>query len=232
MKNLLPLFLDIAGRDVLLVGGGRVAAAKLDQLLGAGARVRVVSPLVVAEIARTPGIDIVRRAFQPADLDGAWFVVAAAIPDVNRQVAAAAEARRIFVNAVDDPANASAYLSGVVRRNDVTIAISTSGVAPALTSLVREALDAVLPLDFGEWLRVARLQRRAWRRDAVPMDERKPLLLEALNLIYDRPRRGDGGRRAGALRYTAARHVTAAQPIRTAIDPAVPWLHAPEDSWL
>src|SRR5262245_33326943 len=160
MRNLLPLFIDLTGREVLLVGGGRVAAGKLQQLLAAGATVRVVSPLVVAEIAATPGVEIVRRTFQPADLDGMWLVVAAATSDVNRQVAAAAEMRRVFVNAVDDPPNATAYLSGVVRRDDVTIAISTSGDAPALTALIREALDAVLPNDLADWVRTAREQRR------------------------------------------------------------------------
>ena len=88
--------------------------------------------------------------FEPADLDGAWLVVAAATPEVNRQVAEVAETRRIFVNAVDDPANATAFLSGVVRRDGVTLAISTSGDAPALTALLREALDALLPRDLGE----------------------------------------------------------------------------------
>lgn len=201
MRNLLPLFLDLTGRDVLLVGGGPVAAGKLQQLMAAGAKVRVVSPLVTAEIGCVPGIEIVRRPFDASDLDGVWLVVAAATPTVNREVAAAAEARRLFVNAVDDPANASAYLSGVVRRGDVTIAISTSGGAPALTSLIREALDAVLPADLQEWFTVARIERGDWRRNAVPMDARKPLLLDALNRLYqDRA--------------------------------TVPWLAAPEDSWL
>ena len=120
---------------------------------------RVVPPLVLADIerlARTTQVRIVRRGFEPSDLDDVWLVVAAATPEVNRQVAEAAEARRIFVNAVDDPDNASAHLSGVVRRDDVTIAISTSGEAPALTSLVREALDAVLPHDLDDWLEAAR----------------------------------------------------------------------------
>src|SRR3954454_11296127 len=139
MPSLLPLFLNVAGRDVVLVGGGPVAAAKLEQLLAAGAHVRIVSPEVVPAI-EAAGVSVARRPFEVADLDGAWLVVAAAPPDVNREVAAAAEARRIFVNAVDDPANASAFLSGVVRRDDVTIAISTSGAAPALTSLLRQAL--------------------------------------------------------------------------------------------
>src|SRR5947209_13222847 len=93
MRNLLPLFLDLVGRQVLLVGGGPVAAAKLRQLVAAGARVRVVSPLVLAEIAATPDVDVVRRPFRPDDLDGAWLVVAAATPDANRQVALEAEAQ-------------------------------------------------------------------------------------------------------------------------------------------
>src|SRR4051812_37643119 len=145
MRNLLPLFLDLAGRDVLLVGGGPVAAGKLQQLRAAGARVRVVSPTCVQEIREADGVTIDRRAFVPGDLDGVWLAVAAATTEVNRQVADACALRRIFVNAVDDPANATAYLSGVVRRDRVTIAVSTGGDAPALTALVREGLDAVLP---------------------------------------------------------------------------------------
>src|SRR6185503_9028824 len=95
---LLPLFLNLTGRRVVLVGGGPVAAAKLQQLVAAGARVSVVSPEVVEEIARArassspENVEIVSREFVPADLDGAWLVVAAATPDVNRSVAQAAEA--------------------------------------------------------------------------------------------------------------------------------------------
>jgi siroheme synthase-like protein len=185
MTELLPLFLTLTGRRVLLVGGGPVAAAKLRQLLAVGADVHLVSPRVVAEIERT-AVPIARRAFEPADLDLTWLVVAAATPEVNREVAAAAEARRVFVNAVDDPANATAFLSGVVRRGGVTIAISTNGQAPALTALLREALDAVLPDDIERWIERARDARAVWRRDGVPMDERRPLLLQALNALYDR----------------------------------------------
>ena len=184
MRDLLPLFLTLAGRDVVLVGGGPVATSKLRALVDAGARVRVVAPDVTPEIERA-GVEIARRAFVAADLDGAWLVVAAATPEVNREVAAAAEARRIFVNAVDDPANASAFLSGTVRRDGVTIAVSTSGEAPALTALLREALDAVLPADLDRWMAEARRQRTIWRRDGVPMAARKPRLLQALNELYE-----------------------------------------------
>ncbi len=185
MTELLPLFLTLTGRRVLLVGGGSVAAAKLRQLLAVGADVHVVAPRVDAEIERA-GVTIARRRFEPADLDETWLVVAAATPEANREVAAAADARRIFVNAVDDPSNATAFLSGVVRRGGVTIAISTSGDAPALTGLLREALDAVLPAELDTWVDQARRERGVWRRTLVPMEKRRPLLLEALNALYER----------------------------------------------
>jgi uroporphyrin-III C-methyltransferase / precorrin-2 dehydrogenase / sirohydrochlorin ferrochelatase len=168
----------------VLVGGGSVAAAKLHALAATGARVRVVAPVVGEEIERA-GVEVVKRGFVPSDLDGAWLAIAAATPEVNRAVAQAAESRRIFVNAVDDPANATAFLTGTVRRGGVTVAISTSGAAPAMASLLREALDAVLPRDLAQWMETAGEQRKNWRRDAVPMPSRKPQLLQALNALYD-----------------------------------------------
>jgi uroporphyrin-III C-methyltransferase/precorrin-2 dehydrogenase/sirohydrochlorin ferrochelatase len=185
---LLPLFLNLAGRRVLLVGGGPVAAAKLQQLLAAGAEVHVVAPEVVDEIERTSascGVVIDRRPFDAADLDGAWLAIAAATPQVNAHVAAEAEERRVFVNAVDDPANASAFLSGVIRREGVTVAVSTSGDAPGLTALIRQGFDELLPRrDLAKWVREARHQRKQWKAEGIPMEARRPLLLEALNRLY------------------------------------------------
>jgi siroheme synthase-like protein len=163
-----PLFLDLTGRRVVLVGTGHVADAKQRQFADAGADVRVVAP----------------ETFAPGDLDGAWLVVAAASPEVNRVVAAAATERRLFVNAVDDIPNATAFLAGIVRRHGVTLAISTDGDAPALTALLREALNEVLPDDLAAWLTIARDERAQWKRDRVPLDARKPLLLDALNRRY------------------------------------------------
>ena len=180
-----PVFLSLAGRRVVVVGGGPVAASKLAGLLSEGAHVVVVAPDLRPEIERS-GVTIVRRAFEDADLDEAWWVVAAAPPAVNRQVCDAAARRRVFVNAVDDPAHATAYLGGVVRRDGLTLAISTDGRAPALSGLMREAIDAWLPADLDRWMATADEARRAWKRDEVPMARRRPQLLEALNRLYDR----------------------------------------------
>lgn len=179
-----PVFLKLSGRRVLLVGGGRVAAGKLAGLLADGAHVTVVAPQVRAELNR-PGVTIVQRPFEPADLDGVWYVVAAAPPDINRAVAEAAEQRRVFVNAVDDPSHASAYAGSVVRRAGVTIAFSTDGRAPALAGLLREALDAWLPADLDTWMVASDAARRQWKQSRVPMEERRPLLLETLNRLYE-----------------------------------------------
>ncbi len=178
-----PAFLNLESRRVVVVGGGPIAADKLEALLLAGADVTVVAPDVRPEIDRL-GVKVVRRRFEDSDLDGAWWVVAAAPKEVNRQVLAAAEARRVFVNAVDDPDHATAYLGGVVRRHGVTVAISTDGRAPALAGLLREALDAWLPGDLDRWMSAADGARRTWKAEGVPMEQRRPQLLEVLNRLY------------------------------------------------
>ena len=187
---LYPVFLKLDGLPVVVVGGGNVAAQKLDGLLAAGARVTLIAPAVRDEVRARGEVTVIAREFRPADLDGARWVVAAATPEVNREVAAAAAARGLFVNAVDDPGAATAYLGGVVRRGEVEVAISTGGTAPALAGLLREALDAVLPHDLESWIEVAVRERAAWKRARVPMTERRPLLLLALERLYT-PRTGE-----------------------------------------
>jgi uroporphyrin-III C-methyltransferase/precorrin-2 dehydrogenase/sirohydrochlorin ferrochelatase len=180
-----PVFLDLRGRSVVIVGGGAVAAAKCAAIVAAGAEVTVIAPEIRQEVGAHGGVTLHRRTFEDSDLDGAWYVVAAGPPEVNRRVRAAADARRVFVNAVDDPANATAFAGGVVRRGGVTIAISTDGRAPAIAGLLREALDAWLPGDLNDWMEAAESARRQWRASGVPMERRRPLLLETLNRLYE-----------------------------------------------
>jgi siroheme synthase (precorrin-2 oxidase/ferrochelatase) len=106
----------------------------------------------------------------------------------------------------------------------VTLAISTSGEAPALTALLREGLDVLLPPDLGSWIELARAERVEWRREGVPMEARKPRLLRALNALY-------GGT---AEHAESAERESFADSALSAVDraPRVPWLSGPEDSWL
>lgn len=184
----LPVFLRFDGRRVVVVGGGAVAASKIPALLAAGADVTVVAPDVSIAIDRSQ-VHVVQRAFQHDDLDGAWFVTAAATPAVNRTVREAADARGVFVNAADDPANATAYLGGTIARGGVTVAFSTAGQAPALAGLLREAFDELVPDDIETWAERAHELSRQQRAAGVPMASRRPQLLDALNRLYD-PRTG------------------------------------------
>lgn len=180
---LFPIFLKLTGRSVLVVGGGTVATSKVEALRRAGARLTIVAPRVSREIAAS-GAAIVRRRFRAADVEGRWLVVSAATPAVNRQVARAAGKRQVFVNAVDDPPNATAYLGGVFRRAGVTIAVSTDGHAPAIAGLLREGLESLLPDDLDRWMAIARRERRKWKARGVPMADRRARLLEAINKMY------------------------------------------------
>jgi siroheme synthase-like protein len=191
--SLYPIFLKLTGRKVLVVGGGPVALAQVHALLEAGAEIALVAPEIVPELvalAEKGNIAIARRSVEASDFGGSWLVVAAAPPEVNRSVAAAAESLRLFVLAVDDTSAASAYGAGTLRRGGVTVAVSTNGRAPALAGLLREGLEAVLPDDLEAWTAEAERQRADWKASGVPMAERRPRLLEALNRLYD-------GRRAG-----------------------------------
>ena len=185
--RLLPVFLKLAGRSVLVVGGGTVAAQKVNALLATGAQVTLVAPRILP-VLEGQGLRIVQREFQEQDLKGMAFVVAAAPPEVNRQVARLAEARGLFVNAVDDPANASAYLGGVVHKSGVTLAVSTGGRAPALAALLRQALDALLPDEIETWLDTAERERLKWRQDQTPFPRRRRLLYDALVRLYQEPK--------------------------------------------
>jgi uroporphyrin-III C-methyltransferase/precorrin-2 dehydrogenase/sirohydrochlorin ferrochelatase len=177
-----PVFLKLGGRDVLVVGAGAVAERKIASLVEAKARVRVVAPEAtetVRGLAASGTVAWSRRGFEERDADGAWLIVAATEDaSVQARVAGAAAARRTFVIAVDDLANASAYSGAIVARPPFTIAISSSGETPALTRLLREILEHVLPPD--EWVEHAKAIRARWAASGTPFGERFGLLVKEL----------------------------------------------------
>ena len=177
-RVLLPLFLDLTDKRVLVVGGGAIAARKVADLVAAGANVRVVALSVVPELADLKTLAVELRAFEERDVEGAWLVIASTDDaDVQRAVATACESAGVFCVAVDDPPNASAYGGAIVRRGPVTIAISTSGEAPALARLLREVLEQALP-DEG-FVDAARALREKWRAEKTPMASRFGELVKA-----------------------------------------------------
>ncbi len=176
-----PLFVDLAGREVLVVGGGAVAERKLAELLDCGASVRVVAKDVtqaIEELSAAGDVVAEQRAFESSDIKGCWLVIAATSdPATQRFVAEAADRERVFCVAVDDPKNASAFGGSVIRRGPVTIAISSSGEAPALSRLLREIFEQALP--DGDWIDAARALRARWKRERTPVHSRFGELVRA-----------------------------------------------------
>ncbi len=164
----LPVFLNLAGRRVLVVGGGAVGARKVELLLKAHAQVRVVAPALHAELAlfRDAGrIEHIGAPFEPHHLDGAVFALAATDrPEVNRAVAAAAAERGLFVNVVDSDADSSCVMPAIIDRSPVIVAVGTGGHAPVLARRLRAQLEALLPERLGELARLAgRVRERVHR---------------------------------------------------------------------
>ncbi len=183
-RRAFPLFLRLEGRRVLVVGGGKVALAKAEALVAAGARVRVVAPEVHPDIVKVADV-IETRIFAPSDLEHAWLVISASTKEVNREVKREADLRRIFVVAVDDVESCSAIGAASLRRGGLTLAISSDGRAPALVALLRRALERVIPEDVHSWVALAEESRVAWKAAGVPIAERRPFLLRALNALYE-----------------------------------------------
>jgi siroheme synthase-like protein len=148
-----PVNLDLAGRPVLVVGGGQVASRKVAGLLEAGAVVSVVSPRAVAEIVDDPDVRWYSREYQRGEVASYRLAIAATDdPEVNALVAADGERSGVFVNSADDPSNCSFTLPAVARSGDVQVAISTSGRSPALARWLRRRLERELRSGYDQLL--------------------------------------------------------------------------------
>jgi uroporphyrin-III C-methyltransferase / precorrin-2 dehydrogenase / sirohydrochlorin ferrochelatase len=140
-----PIFVDLAGQAVVVIGGGTVAERKVEILVEAGARVTVVSPEVTGLLARWADgnrITLERRAYRRGDLRGCRLAYAATSdPGVNRAIQAEARAEGIWLNAIDQPDLCDFITPAIVRRGSLTIAVSTNGRCPALSRRIREDLE-------------------------------------------------------------------------------------------
>jgi precorrin-2 dehydrogenase/sirohydrochlorin ferrochelatase len=151
-----PVFVLIIGKPCLVVGGGSVAARKVQDLLAAGARVTVVSPGLTPRLAALAGTGEIRHLqgdFQEGQEEGMALVIGATDDmAVNARVSAAAQARGIWVNIVDQPELCTFIVPAQVRRGELTLAISTGGASPALARKLREELEGHFGPEYGPYL--------------------------------------------------------------------------------
>jgi len=156
VTSLFPMFLKLDGRNVLLVGAGRVGEPKIGALLETGARIRVVSldaTPTVREWARAGKIELELRHFEPADLNGVFLVVVATNSRrLNETIYQEAQQRGILCNVVDVPDLCDFYYPSVVRRGDLQIAVSTAGQSPSLAQKIRQQLEKQFGPAYGAWV--------------------------------------------------------------------------------
>lgn len=183
MPSLFPMFVKLDGRQVLVVGAGKVGEQKIAGLLDTGAHVRVVSLSatdVVRDWARAQQIEFEERSYSETDLYGVFLVVVAtSIRTLNEQVYREAQDRGILCNVVDVPEQCDFYYPSVVKRGDLQIAISTSGQSPSLAQRIRHQLEQQFGPAYSDWVaELGKVRREVLNSDLQP--DRKRYLLQSL----------------------------------------------------
>src|SRR6266566_1818197 len=176
MPNYYPLMLDVRGRRAIVLGGDRVAAEKAAALSASGAHVSVLHQEFCTELlalAEQQQVTLWRKAYAPGDLAGAFVVIAATNdPQLISAIWTETQERGQLVNIVDVPEYCSFILPSILRREPLTIAVSTEGASPSLAKRIRHDLEEIFPPAYGTYLRLAALARTYLRQHGVSYDLR------------------------------------------------------------
>jgi precorrin-2 dehydrogenase/sirohydrochlorin ferrochelatase len=193
MNTRLPLFVNLAGRRVLVVGGGRAAERKLPALLDAGAVVTLIAPEVLESVRRllhtSPNGELLRRCARVQDVtsDYALFFPLTDDRELNERLSVAARDAKVWVAGSISPDDADFHLGAVVDRGPVRLAISTSGASPALAGLLAQVLRQLLPESRDGDLTALRRERHLIRSALDTPARRTALVAQAVQFLEDRP---------------------------------------------
>ena len=175
-----PLFTDLSGKSVLVVGGGIVALRKVEKLLPFTPILTVVAPDICAELRRLPALDLCERAFRPGDEANRSLVIAATNDRaLNREISLLCREKQIPVNVVDDPELCTFLFPALIQRGSLTIGISTGGSSPTAAIGLKEQIQQLLPERFDEILDFLH-QERVRMRASIPSEHQRHLLLKQL----------------------------------------------------
>jgi precorrin-2 dehydrogenase/sirohydrochlorin ferrochelatase len=204
MRKLYPMLVDLTGKRCLVVGGGSVAERKVTLLVECGAEVEVVSPAMtsrLAALAATGAVRLRRRRVRASDLAGAFLVVVATDDrDVNREVAGRVRGAGGLVNVADDPEACTFLVPSVLRRGDLTIAISTGGGSPALAKKLRQRLEQTVGPEYEAYLSALRLLRERARQAIADPEARQAVFRRAVESdLFERAARGDAAAVAACI---------------------------------
>ena len=179
MTTYYPVYLQLQDQPCVVIGGGKIAEGKVAGLLAADARVKVVSPTLtprLQELVEQGQIESVSRTYQPGDLTGAFLVICATDQtEIDDQVWEAASANRQLVNVVDHTPHCNFIAPAILRRGDLTIAISTAGKASALAVRLKEQLQKEIGPEYERFLELAGQLREPLAHHIPDFETRKLL---------------------------------------------------------
>ena len=196
MNTYYPVYIQLKEQPCVVIGGGKIAEGKVEGLLAARARVTVISPDLTSrlyDLVEAKQITYLARAYQPGDLTGAFLVICATDQaEINHQVWQEATSNRQLVNVVDDIPHCNFIAPSILRKGDLTIAISTSGKAPALAVRLKERLQRELGPEYEHFLDLAGELREPLAQHVPDFETRKALWYELVDSeILDVLARGD-----------------------------------------
>ncbi len=174
-----PLYVDISNKNCVVVGGGNTAARKIEKLALFNAKITVIAPKISDEILKIKNIKILKREFEDSDLNGAFIVIGATDnKNLNSKISQICRQKNIPVNIVDDPKNCSFYFPSIVRKNNITVAVSTDGEAPLIARFLREKIEKIIDDNFIKITENSAECRRKIRRIFSEENVRKQILEE------------------------------------------------------
>ena len=203
-----PFFMDIAGKRGVILGGGRIAAGKIAALLPFAPQLVCIAPVICGEIERMAaslpegqgGLWLIYRGARKADLDGAFFVVAATdSPETNAWAAELCREKGILINAVDDRKNCSFFFPALVKRGPVVVGISTGGCSPTAASWLRRKAERMVPEKMGDTVESLGELRDRVKRSVPQADVRAELLKRLFAFCEERDFRLEDGELEKAL---------------------------------
>jgi len=196
MNTYYPVYIQLREQPCVVIGGGKIAEGKVEGLIDVQARVTVISPNLTSrlhDLAEDQQITYLARPYQPGDLTGAFLVICATDQaEINHQVWQEATANQQLVNVVDDTPRCNFIAPSILRKGDLTIAISTSGKAPALAVRLKERFQRELGPEYERFLALAGELREPLARHIPDFETRKALWYELVDSeILDALARGD-----------------------------------------
>lgn len=182
-----PMMVDIRNRKVVVIGGGKIATKRIESLLRFQPNITVVSPVLEASLhalVKSGEIEHIARAFQMGDVQGALLVIAATNDGVVNQLVKESCHPNQLLNIVDDPANSSFHFPAMYEKNEITIAVTTSGISPMLAKNLRDDFAAIVDGIEPDYLLFLKEVRQLVKAGQFTKEQKRFLLTECLEDYY------------------------------------------------